>query len=88
MKVTIHPVSLGFDTCYILRGDGTILIDAGTHGFPLRIRPGFPISAESAQKVMESWKSLLAAGAKMVYPAHEKPFSAEIIRVALEPSLT
>jgi len=29
MRVTIHTVQLGFDHCYIVQGEGTIMIDAG-----------------------------------------------------------
>jgi len=33
--------------------------------------------------VKESWKLLLEQGTKTVYPAHGKPFSAEIMRQAV-----
>ena len=29
MKTEIHPIALGFDTCYVLKGDGVIVLDAG-----------------------------------------------------------
>ncbi len=29
MEVTIHTVQLGFDHCYIIQGEGSIMIDAG-----------------------------------------------------------
>jgi len=48
--------------------------------FPLRLSPGLPILAEDIQKVRESWKLLINAGAKTIYPAHGKPFSVDIIR--------
>jgi hypothetical protein len=35
------------------------------------------------QKVRESWKLLMDAGAETIYPAHGKPFSVDIIRKAL-----
>jgi len=35
------------------------------------------------EKAKASWKALLAQGAKTIYPAHGKPFSADIIRNAL-----
>lgn len=53
------------------------------NGFPLRLGPGLPIFTEDLQKVKESWKLLLDKGAKMVYPAHGNPFSAEILREVL-----
>ena len=53
------------------------------NGFPLRIGPGLPIFAEDLQEVIKSWQLLLDKGAKTVYPAHGKPFSADAIRRAL-----
>jgi hydroxyacylglutathione hydrolase len=50
---------------------------------PLRLRPGLPVFAEDVQAVRESWKLLLDQGARTIYPAHGKPFSADIIRKAL-----
>ena len=57
--------------------------DLAMNGFPLRIGPGLPIFAEDLQKVKKSWQLLLERGAKTVYPAHGKPFSAKAIQKAL-----
>jgi len=57
--------------------------DLAMNGFPLRLGPGLPIFADDIQKVKESWKLLLDMGAKMIYPAHGNPFSAEIMRKIL-----
>ena len=57
--------------------------DLAMNGFPLRLGPGLPIFADDIQKVKESWRLLLDRGAKMIYPAHGNPFSAEIIRKIL-----
>jgi len=51
--------------------------------FPLCLSPGLPILAEDMLQVKESWKVLLDKGAKTVYPAHGKSFSADVIRNAL-----
>ena len=170
MTVSIHPIKLGVDCCYVIQGDRTIMIDAGSprqatrfrkamktltidprsirlivitlflplvrfpatnvdvvlgdgelflgdygipgkiiytpghsmgsvsvlletgdafvgdlamNAFPLRLSPGLPIFAEDVQKVKESWRRLLDEGAKTVYPAHGKPFAAEVIRRVL-----
>jgi hydroxyacylglutathione hydrolase len=72
-------------------GSVSVLLDTGdafvgdlaTNEFPLRLSPGLPIFAEDMQKVKESWRKLLGEGAKTVYPAHGKPFSAEIMRRAV-----
>lgn len=29
MSVSIHPIALGFDNCYVIRGEGTIMVDGG-----------------------------------------------------------
>lgn len=52
--------------------------------FPLRLSPGLPIMAEDMQKVRESWRVLLDAGTQTIYPAHGKPFPADIMRKALQ----
>ena len=57
--------------------------DLAMNGFPLRLSPGLPIFAEDIQKVKDSWKLLLDNGATRVYPAHGKPFPADIIRKVL-----
>lgn len=51
--------------------------DLAMNAFPLRLSPGLPIFAEDLQKVKNSWKLLLDYGAKMIYPAHGSPFTAE-----------
>jgi hydroxyacylglutathione hydrolase len=73
------------------RGSVSVLLESGEafvgdlamSEFPLRLTPGLPIFAEDMQKVRESWKVLLDKGVKTIYPAHGKPFSADIIRKAL-----
>ena len=57
--------------------------DLAMNKFPLCLSPGLPILAEDMQQVKESWKVLLDKGAKTVYPAHGKSFSADVIRNAL-----
>ena len=57
--------------------------DLAMNMFPLRFGPGLPILAEDMQKVRQSWKLLMGAGAKTIYPAHGEPFSVDVIRRAL-----
>jgi glyoxylase-like metal-dependent hydrolase (beta-lactamase superfamily II) len=72
-------------------GSVSVLLDTGEafvgdlamNRFPLRLSPGLPIFAEDQAAVMESWRSLLDQGATTVYPAHGKPFPAEVIRKAI-----
>ena len=74
--------SMGSVSVLLETGDAFVG-DLAMNGFPLRLGPGLPIFAEDLQKVKKSWHLLLAKGAKTVYPAHGKPFSADAIRRAL-----
>jgi glyoxylase-like metal-dependent hydrolase (beta-lactamase superfamily II) len=73
------------------RGSVSVLLDSGDafvgdlamNKFPLCLSPGLPILAEDMEKVKESWNMLLDKGAKTIYPAHGKPFTANIIRNVL-----
>ena len=82
-KVIHTPGHSSGSVSVLLETGDAFVGDLAMNGFPLRIGPGLPIFAEDLQKVKESWKMLLDRGAKMVYPAHGNPFSAEIIRKVL-----
>jgi len=80
----IHTPGHSSGSVSILLETGDAFVgDLAMNGFPLRFGPGLPIFADDIQKVKESWKMLLDRGAKMIYPAHGNPFSAEIIRKIL-----
>ncbi len=74
------------------KGSVSVLLDNGDafvgdlamNAFPLCLAPRLPIFAEDVERVKQSWRFLLEQGAKQVYPAHGKPFSAEIMRKILE----
>ena len=74
--------SMGSVSVLLETGDAFVG-DLAMNGLPMRIGPGLPIFAENLQKVKGSWQVLLEKGAKTVYPAHGKPFSADAIRRAL-----
>jgi hydroxyacylglutathione hydrolase len=73
------------------RGSVSVLLETGEafvgdlamNLFPLRLGPGLPIFAEDIRQVRQSWTLLLYEGAKMIYPAHGRPFPADVIRKAL-----
>jgi len=75
-------------------GSVSVLLDTGEafvgdlamNAFPLRLSPGLPVLAEDPAAVVRSWRRLLESGATTVYPAHGKPFSADVIREALSPA--
>jgi glyoxylase-like metal-dependent hydrolase (beta-lactamase superfamily II) len=50
----------------------------------LRLSPGMPIFAEDVSLIKPSWKKLLDLGARTIYPAHGRPFSAEVLRMQLD----
>ena len=68
-------------------GSVSVLLDSGEvfvgclamNLFPLRLNPGLPIWGDDIQLVKNSWKKLLEMGAKTVYPAHGKPFPAQVM---------
>lgn len=77
----IHTPGHSSGSVSILLESGEAFVgDMAMSGFPLRFSPGLPIFAEDPVKLSESWKLLLAQGAKIIYPSHGKPFSADIIR--------
>jgi len=72
-------------------GSMSLLLDTGDafvgdlamNGFPFRIGPGMPIFAENVNALIESWRLLLSSGAKQIYPAHGKPFNADVLEKLL-----
>ena len=81
----IHTPGHSSGSVSILLEKGDVFVgDLAMNKFPLRLSPGLPIFAEDWAILKASWQLLLDLGAKTVYPAHGKPFSAEIIRRALK----
>ncbi|HSF80041.1 MAG TPA: MBL fold metallo-hydrolase [Anaerolineales bacterium] len=66
-------------------GSVSVLLDSGEafvgdlamNMFPMRLTPGLPIFGDDILIVKKSWQKLMDMGAKMVYPAHGKPFPVE-----------
>ncbi len=80
----IHTPGHSMGSLSVLLDSGDAFVgDLAMNGFPLRLRPGLPIFAEDMDKVKDSWRRLLDDGAKTVYPAHGKPFAANLIRKSL-----
>jgi glyoxylase-like metal-dependent hydrolase (beta-lactamase superfamily II) len=74
---TAGSVSVVLDTAEAFVGDLAMGV------LPLRLRPGLTILAEDMDQVRESWRMLLHAGVQTIYPAHGRPFPADVIRRAL-----
>ncbi len=69
------------------RGSVSVVLNSGeafvgcmAHaGFPFTLSPNLPVYATDLERLKESWYILLEHGAKMIYPAHGKPFSTDKI---------
>jgi glyoxylase-like metal-dependent hydrolase (beta-lactamase superfamily II) len=69
-------------------GSVSVVLDSGEafvgcmahNGFPFRLRPGLPIYSDDIERVKESWKPILERGARVIYPAHGKPFPVDAIK--------
>ena len=80
----IHTPGHSSGSISLLLETGDVFVgDLAMNMLPFRLSPGLPIFAEDLQQAKESWKLLLDKGAKTVYPAHGKPFAAEVIRSVL-----
>ena len=64
----------------VLDGGEVFVGDLAMNAFPLRLTPGLPIFGDDREIIADSWRRLLDAGAESVYPAHGKPFPADVIR--------
>ncbi|MCD4701989.1 MAG: MBL fold metallo-hydrolase [Candidatus Aegiribacteria sp.] len=63
----------------LLHSGDAFVGDLAMNMFPLRLSPGLPIFAEDMSAVIKSWELLIDKGARMVYPAHGKPFPVSVI---------
>lgn len=72
-------------------GSVSVLMDSGEifagdlamNKLPMRPNPGLPVFGDDIQIVKESWRKVLAMGAKTVYPAHGEPFSTDVMHKAV-----
>ena len=74
---TLGSMSLLLDTGDAFVGDLAMI------GLPVIKRPGMPFCAEDVSAVKESWRLLLSRGARWIYPAHGKPFKADVLEKLL-----
>lgn len=73
------------------QGSMSVLLDTGDafvgdlamNGLPMRFGPGMPSLGDDPGTVKASWRLLLDSGAKKIYPAHGKPFDADVLRKKL-----
>jgi glyoxylase-like metal-dependent hydrolase (beta-lactamase superfamily II) len=67
----------------LLEGGEVFVGDLAMNALPMRFNPGLPVFGDDIEVIKESWRKLLDMGAKTVYPAHGKPFPAEVMRKVL-----
>jgi glyoxylase-like metal-dependent hydrolase (beta-lactamase superfamily II) len=82
-KIMATPGHSRGSVSIVLETGDAFVGDLAMGEFPLRLSPGLPIFAEDMRQVRQSWRSLLDAGVKTIYPAHGTPFPADIMRRAL-----
>ena len=76
----IHTPGHTFGSLSVVLDTGDAFVGCMAHnGWPFRLRPGLPIYALDIGVLLDSWRTLLARGVKMIYPGHGKPFPAEIM---------
>jgi glyoxylase-like metal-dependent hydrolase (beta-lactamase superfamily II) len=77
----VHTPGHSYGSVSVLLDSGEAFVgDLAMNRFPLRITPGLPIFAADESMVKDSWRKLLSLGARMIYPAHGKPFPAEVMK--------
>ncbi len=77
----IHTPGHSYGSVSVLLDSGQAFVgDAAMNRLPLRLTPGLPIFAVDQVLLKQSWRLLLEEGAREIYPAHGKPFSADILR--------
>ncbi len=80
----LHTPGHSAGSVSVLLDEGEAFVgDLAMNKFPLRVSPGLPVFAEDPAMVVESWHRLLDAGARKIYPAHGKPFPADVMRRAI-----
>jgi hydroxyacylglutathione hydrolase len=80
----LHTPGHSVGSVSVLLNTGEAFVgDLAMNRFPLRLSPGLPIFGDEPDSFSASWQLLLAHGARTVYPAHGKPFPADVIRRVL-----
>ena len=77
----IHTPGHSPGSISVLLDNGEAFVgDLAMNEFPLCLQPGPPNFADDPAMVRKSWELLWERGAKMIYPAHGKPFPADLLR--------
>ncbi len=79
-KIVSTPGHSRGSVSIVLETGDAFVGDLAMAEFPLRLSPGLPIFAEDVRQLRQSWQTLFDAGVKTIYPAHGKPFPADVMR--------
>ncbi len=80
----IHTPGHSPGSISVILDSGEALVgDLAMNRIPLRLTPGLPIFADDPDAVLRSWHSVLAHAVHTIYPAHGKPFPADVMRRAV-----
>lgn len=79
----IHTPGHTPGTISVITEEGDALIGCNVHGFPLRLRRGFPVISLDPEKIWESWQRIIDEGAKTLYISHGKPFKVDLLKKKL-----
>jgi hydroxyacylglutathione hydrolase len=76
----VHTPGHSWGSVSVVLDSGEAFVgDLATRMFPMRLSPGLPIFGDNMQTIRQSWRKLMDMGVRMVYPAHGKPFAAELV---------
>jgi glyoxylase-like metal-dependent hydrolase (beta-lactamase superfamily II) len=79
----IHTPGHTHGTLSIIIEEGDAIIGCLAHGFPLRLRPGFPRIALDEEAIWSSWQKIVDEGAKRIYISHGKSPSIKYMKKRL-----
>jgi hydroxyacylglutathione hydrolase len=81
----IHTPGHTDDSLTVLCDDGRALVgDLAANHFPLGRGPILPPFFGDRDRVYTSWRRVLAAGARRIYPGHGRPFDAALLHEHLD----
>lgn len=82
----IHTPGHSRGSVSVLLESGDVFVgDLAMNMIPMRLTPGLPVFGDDLQLIKNSWRKLFSMGIKTIYPAHGKPFTADVMyRIVME----
>ena len=76
----IHTPGHSPGSLTVLTEDGAAYVgDMAMNGLPLTLKAGLPIFGDQPEQMTDAWRRILDGRAESIYPAHGKPFPAEVM---------